>query len=376
MEKLLELLKVINYKKKYTYMPYEIDYIPVGDGERSGDAICLRFGNLSGSRSEQVIMVVDGGDKTSGEALVNHIREYYPTNQDGYNDIDYVVSTHPDSDHASGLCTVLEELKVGKLLMHQPWDHMADIKNSFIDGRWTARGLGEKVQKSLTHASELKKIATQKGIEIIEPFQGIKTTDSTIHILGPSKEFYEEMLLGFRSTPKAETIPGFLGTLIKKVEEVIEFIEDGWDLDLLNNDDDTTSAENNTSTIILLTLDDRRILFTADAGKTALLRAIEYADGLNISLTSMELLHVPHHGSKRNLSTKILKKINARIAHISATGESIKHPSKKVINALQKNGVSIVNVSRKQSVLYHNLANSRGWTGVLEKEPFYNKVEN
>lgn len=357
-------------------MPYEIDYIPVGEGERSGDAICLRFGNLAGPRSEQIVMVVDGGDKTSGEAIVTHIRGYYQTNQDGCNDIDYVVSTHPDSDHASGLCTVLEELKVGKLLMHKPWDHMADIKNSFIDGRWTARGLSEKVQKSLTHVSELEKIAIKKGIEVIEPFQGIKATDGTIYILGPSKEFYEEMLLGFRSTPKAETTPGLLGTLIRKVEEAIEYIEDRWDLDLLNDDDDTTSAENNTSTIILLTLDDRRILFTADAGKTALLKAIEYAEGLNIPLTNMELLHVPHHGSKRNLNSKILKRMNARIAHVSATGENAKHPSKKITNALQKHGAESVNVSRGKPVLYHNLANFRGWTGVLEKEPFYDKVEN
>ena len=27
-------------------MAIEVDFIPVGDGERSGDAICVRFGNL------------------------------------------------------------------------------------------------------------------------------------------------------------------------------------------------------------------------------------------------------------------------------------------------------------------------------------------
>ena len=53
-------------------MAYEVDYIPVGDGEKSGDAFVLRFGNLSGPRNEQSIVVIDGGFKESGELLVEH----------------------------------------------------------------------------------------------------------------------------------------------------------------------------------------------------------------------------------------------------------------------------------------------------------------
>lgn len=33
-------------------MGYEIDFIPVGNGEKSGDAIVLRFGNLLTGRRE------------------------------------------------------------------------------------------------------------------------------------------------------------------------------------------------------------------------------------------------------------------------------------------------------------------------------------
>lgn len=356
-------------------MPYEIDYLPVGDGEKSGDAICLRFGNLTGPRSEQTIMVIDGGDKTSGEALVAHIREHYGADNEGYNDVDYVVSTHPDGDHASGLCTVLEELKVGTLLMHRPWEHASDIKDAFADGRWTVRGLGEKIEKSLKHANELESIAAKKGVGIVEPFEGIKTSDGTIHILGPSKDFYQKMLTGFRSTPTPKVETGLLNALFRKVEEVIKYVDDRYDLDLLNDEDDSTSAENNTSAIILLTLGDRKILFTADAGKTALLNAIAYATSLNISLTGLELMHVPHHGSRRNLNSKILKQMNGRIAHVSASGENKKHPSKRVTNALFKHGAQAVNVNRKQSVLYHHMGNFRGWNGQIASEPFHNQVE-
>jgi hypothetical protein len=37
-------------------MAHDIDYIPVGNGEKSGDAIVLRFGNLIGTRQEQYIV--------------------------------------------------------------------------------------------------------------------------------------------------------------------------------------------------------------------------------------------------------------------------------------------------------------------------------
>ena len=55
-------------------MGFEIDFLPVGEGEKSGDAIALRYGNLSGTRSEQTVLVVDGGTLDSGAALVDHVK--------------------------------------------------------------------------------------------------------------------------------------------------------------------------------------------------------------------------------------------------------------------------------------------------------------
>lgn len=349
-------------------MQYEIDYIPVGEGEKSGDAICLRYGNLTGPRSEQTVIVIDGGDKKAGEAMVAHIKEYYKTDS-----VDYVISTHPDGDHASGLCVVLEELRVGALLMHRPWEHAADIKDSFSDDRWTARGLGEKIEKSLKHACELETIAARKGITIVEPFQGVGTQDGSIRFLGPSKEFYQDMLAHFRSTPTPKVENGLLGALFQKAEEVVRLIEDNFGIDILNDDEDTTSAENNTSAILLLTLGEHRLLFTGDAGKTALLGAIAHADSLSIPLTGLQFLDVPHHGSRRNLNTKILKRMNGSTAFISASGENKKHPSKRVTNALAKHGARVF-VNRKFTLRHHHNAPARNW-GPATVEPFHSQVE-
>ena len=89
-------------------MGYEIDILAVGEGERSGDAIAIRCGNMWGRPDEQSVIVIDGGTIDSGERLVHHIKTVY-----GTNNVLMVLSTHPDGDHSSGLTVVLEELKVG-----------------------------------------------------------------------------------------------------------------------------------------------------------------------------------------------------------------------------------------------------------------------
>ncbi len=48
---------------------YEIDFLPVGNGDKSGDAIAVRYGEPGNYK----VMVVDGGTKESGQALVAHI---------------------------------------------------------------------------------------------------------------------------------------------------------------------------------------------------------------------------------------------------------------------------------------------------------------
>ena len=99
-------------------MAFEIDFLPVGNGDRSGDAIAFRLGNINGQRNEQFVGIVDGGFAETGEQLVSHVKKWFNTET-----IDLVVSTHPDDDHSSGLVYVLENLQVGSLWMHQPWNH-------------------------------------------------------------------------------------------------------------------------------------------------------------------------------------------------------------------------------------------------------------
>jgi hypothetical protein len=56
---------------------YKLDFLPVGNESRGGDAIALRFGSLL-TPQQQKVVVLDGGTQESGASLVSHIKESEP----------------------------------------------------------------------------------------------------------------------------------------------------------------------------------------------------------------------------------------------------------------------------------------------------------
>src|SRR5262245_9267602 len=91
---------------------FEIDFLPVGEESKSGDAIAMRWGDASSF----YVAVVDGGTQEAGERLVRHVREAY-----GASFINLAINTHPDGDHSAGLAVVLDNMRVDQLWMHRPW---------------------------------------------------------------------------------------------------------------------------------------------------------------------------------------------------------------------------------------------------------------
>lgn len=330
-------------------MEYEVDYLPVGEGSKGGDAIALRYGDLSDPQ-KQIVVIIDGGTKESGKELVNHVKEYYKTNF-----VDLVVSTHLHRDHASGLTEVLNGLNVGKLAMHLPWDHAANIKSMFSDGRVKVSTIETKLEKSLITISELQKIAEEKKIEIIEPFAGVPLLEN-LFIIGPSKEYYEQLLANFENTPKIkEEFNIAIDTLKTIAEKTINWVKEeiGMDTETLRDSDEDTTPENNTSVILLLIVGDKKLLFTGDSGKGGLYKAIQYTANLNVPLNDLTFLDVPHHGSRRNIEPSILAKIDAKTAFISAPREGDpKHPSRKVVNALIRRNTNVI--TTKNGIICHH----------------------
>jgi len=361
-------------------MGYEIDFLPVGDESKGGDALALRYGNLFGSRDEQVVVIVDGGYTNDGEALVRHVRECYGTDR-----VDIAVSTHPDQDHITGLKVVLEELKVGALLMHLPWKHSGTVSEA-RKAAFKSRGLSERVEKSFQAASELEVIAQQKGVQIIEPFSGVRvmTTAGVFRILGPSQEYYEELLAEEQVVVPAVTVSSVVQDILRKAAAgVAKFLEETLDIETLRDDGETTPT-NNSSAICLLTVDDRQLLLTGDAGIPALEQAIAVLEAEGFRPGDLRFVQVPHHGSRRNVGPLILNRMlgpkgqttqhSRAFASVPKKNPEHKFPAKKVANAFRRRGYN-VHVTQGVSQLHcHDSPDRDGWT-TSTPLPFYEKVE-
>lgn len=360
-------------------MGYEIDFLPVGEGEQSGDAIALRFGDLYGERSQQTVIVVDGGFKESGEELVKHIKEYYGTSR-----VDLVVSTHPDADHAGGLEVVLEELEVGCLWMHQPWNHTDDIARMFKDGRVTDETVRRALRRSLDTARGLERLAESKGIPIVEPFTGLTDDAGCLRVLGPTEVFYESLLPDFRGTPEQKEGVGVFKKVAAEVREIFRKIAERWDFETLD-DEGETSAENNSSTVLLLTSDGRNCLLAGDAGIPALTEVADLFEAEGFDVSTLRFIQVPHHGSQRNSGPSVLDRVvglkleedmHTKTAFVSASkGGEPKHPSKKVTNAFRRRGAPVGATQGQAIRHFHNAPDRDGWT-TLTLLPFYDVVED
>lgn len=353
-------------------MSYEIDFLPVGDGERCGDAITLRFGNLYGSRDEQVVVVIDGGYRDNGEAVVQHIKMYYETDR-----VDLVISTHADQDHISGLHVVLEELKVDELWMHKPWEYSSAAKRAL--GNSTGNGVPVHVRMSLDSARALEQLAISNGIRIMAPFAGLTHNSGLLRVLTPSEAFYSELLQEF------DRSASLLGRMAAKAKTFVKRITESWENETLEEGGET-SAVNESSTVLLLSVDERNLLFTADAGQRALDHVVDLFDAAGLDADILDFVQVPHHGSRRSVSPSLLDRLLGprlsesekgavrRRAYVSAAEDAPKHPSKQVTNAFLRRGAPVYSTEGRAIRHHHDAPARDGWT-VVNPLPFYNEVE-
>jgi len=368
-------------------MPFEIDFLPAGHGDKSGDAIVLRYGEPG----NYTVIVYDGGTKESGEQLVKHIKKYYKTEY-----VDHVVNSHPDADHSSGLSVVLENLTVGTLWLHRPWNYSHLILKYFKDGRITDQSLKQRLQEKMASAYQLEQLAIEKGISIREPFQG--TNIGAFYVLSPDKQWYvHDLIADFEKSPdqeKTEALEALspannrLKMLAAVAKKVTTWIAETWAIELLR-EDVITSAENESCAILYAYMQDYKhgILLTGDAGIKALGKAVDYLESNGINAPSdIQFIQIPHHGSRNNVSTSILNRLIGKklskspdryekFAFVSASENSKTHPKKMVINTFIRRGVK-VNATKGLSKRHsRGMPDREGWTSATPLG-FSNEVES
>ena len=123
-----------------------VNYIDVGQGDSELIECNGKF------------MLVDAGEREQGSVVVNYLKSR------GVEKLDYVVATHPHSDHIGGMAEVLNNFPVDNIIM-------------------------PKVNNTTATYTNMLKVIQQKGIKAIEPKIGnsYKLGDSTFTIVGPKK---------------------------------------------------------------------------------------------------------------------------------------------------------------------------------------------
>lgn len=345
---------------------YEIDFLPVGT-TKSGDAICLRY-EFNG---QAYVHVVDGGYEEDGQNLLDHLSTFY-----GSTSVDHVVATHPDGDHAVGLRKVLEEANVGVLWMNRPWAYAEELLPYFA--KYTnAENLGKALKGVFPNLAKLEEIATDRGIPIIDAFQGAQIGAFTV--LAPSREAFFSYVIDDDRTPKAASVTATHGGMfegaVRIVAEGVRLIMAAWGAEKFPADD--TSPRNNMSIVQFADFSGKRVVLTADAGRAALDEAANYAPlaGLSLPAHQISVMQVPHHGSRHNVSTETLDRWLGGVgeehqetrshAIVSAGKDDVDHPRQVVVRAFMHRGAKVSQTKGKKLCFSGGAAPGReGWVSV------------
>jgi beta-lactamase superfamily II metal-dependent hydrolase len=371
------------------YKNCEIEFLPVGDGSKPGDAIVIRYGDVNA----YALMVVDGGNLDSGAAVVEHIRAEFGTNSV----ISHVVITHPDGDHASGVREILDGLPVKNLWLHVPWASATAARPYFLDKRWTDAGLTEAIRKEYDLLGEIVATALERKIKVYEPFAGDSV--GPFHVLSPVKGIYPLLLPQFDRTPDADQAaleatrfwigkePGMMArALDKAVAKIQKWTTESWDRELLK-DGGVTSATNESSVILYGDCEGSgRVLLTGDAGVWALSLAAAYARQKGLILQDFKFVQVPHHGSRRNVGPTILNDFLGPIqpegsptrfsAFVSAPKDDDTHPRKMVLNAFLRRGAKVLATQGAKKVYFGGFPIRPNYSFIAKGVPFTSRVED
>lgn len=353
---------------------YEIDLLPVGNADRSGNCIVLRYGNLHKGLRAQKVIIVDGGFKENTDDLKNHLRQYYNCEWEGKLHIDLVVITHAHIDHMGGILGLIqdEEVEILSIWTHLPWNNISPAW--FRDGRITRNSLKGNLEDAF---NMLKNIVDKRksSIKLNDTFNSFELSGASFYPLSPSESFFKKCIAQCSKTPTPddaiEEMKYPQSTGYSKNYEYENYKKGNikWD------DTEGTDPVNESSIVFLWEYYDWKILFCGDAGKEALENAIEKAQKEVINLNDIDIIVMPHHGSRRNVNPDLMENLKGTdtACYISCVrGDEPHHPSSRLVNMLREKGFKVFSTSG--ATLHRGVnAPDRNWRKATQLK--YDKIE-
>jgi competence protein ComEC len=228
-------------------------------------------------------MVVDGGPN---DRIVDCLGRHMPFWD---RKIDMVVLTHPQKDHMQGLITVLDRYQVDYFVR-------SDIVN-------TTEGY-----------AKLMDVVYRKNIEqkFVTQGQTIQVDNTSLSFLWPTDA---QISKGAPASVMTRSGVGSSDVLGASVGDLNDY-----------------------SLVFGLRYGSFDVIFTGDADT----RVDSQYTGLRLADDSIEVLKVPHHGSKTGMSESFVNWVRPQLAVISVGKNNYGHPTKDAINMLQSIGASIM----------------------------------
>lgn len=334
-------------------MDFVIDFVFVGDGD--GIVIWGREYNF-----KDYVFFLDGGNKEFGEKIVEHYNKWIKPHLYSNKTLAFI-NSHPHSDHINGLIEIVEQLgnEITYGIYNDPVKFISKELRSEIKQSASRKEDSdiEHLYKSFQKVQELNELCDKHNIEKIEAL-----TDSfryeKIKIVSPSREYYTQKVKIFTNIDFLKRVD-----YSKSFSEVNELMENLKPCVIVDEKDDTT-PENLSSTVIeLIDSQNRRYLLTSDAG-------IESFDDMvsnGFDCDNLHIVQLPHHGSRRNISTNWIAQFNPTYFIASAEGNK-KHPRRAVINCIKRNlqGCEIYSTHKSKNTISYTTNESvfpvRNWS--------------
>ena len=305
-------------------MDFVIDFLYVGDG----DAIIIWARNPGDT---DFVFFIDGGNAGNGEKVVKHYRDWIKPHLQTKNLVGFI-NSHPHADHINGLLEIVETLKT-ELSFGIYNDPVECISEEHKDRIY--KSYMNKEDPDITHLYEtfqqvekLNTLCSKYNIKRYLAYSDNSTLfNGAFKILSPSRDFYVNMVQHFADVDFLKKVD--FSKKFTTVNEIEESTKPCTIVDEIND----ASPENLTSTVIQLTdSNGKKYILTGDAG----VEAFDYMEGEGFDNNNITLVQLPHHGSRRNISTQWIAKFKPAMFLASAEGNS-KHPRRAVINCIKRN---------------------------------------
>ena len=264
---------------------------------------------------------------------------------------DVIVCTHYDNDHIGGLKEIISFYgkDIGVVWMHKT-SSIIELVNEYTHQKDTVSILPSEDDFYLTDGINIndqdfqivlenlkQEVALIRQLELLsitikEPIAGHCSIDdwAEIQVIGPTMVYYKRLFPDHFDREKflKEEVEALSSELISAEHS----LGDPY-LFLDNLPKSLVTNPNLNSAIILITVKNHKYLFTGDAGIESFYEIPHYQEVLR----NIYWLKVPHHASKNNLNSEIIKLLSPVYAFISGN----KHISQAVLDCFRACGSKI-----------------------------------